>query len=726
MKWFSNLKISSKLMSSFLLLAVTAAAVGWVGLSGCLRMAEASSSMYADQLNPVADLGAANVSLMSARKSVWEAVIRPVAERRKIIGASDQLLQDCEKHLETFSHTKLTAAEAEALSSFRQAMQRYLAARARGVELLYEKKDEAAQQVFLTDARVAMEDVQRYLTALVDINLKAAEESAKRNEATAATARTTILSVLFFAVLAAIGMGLFLSRMIGGPVGKLAAAADRLALGDVNVTIENGNSDELGTLARSFRNMAGMLQERSAVASQIAAGDLTATVVSRSKDDALATAMQGMLDSLRRLIAEAERLTQAAVAGELKTRGNAAQFQGGYRDLVTGINRTLDAVIAPLEVTATYVSRISVGELPPLIADRYNGEFDTIKQNLNRLIESTREVSVAAERVAKGDLTVELRKRSEGDIMIQALQDMVAGLVRTVTDIRSVAGEVASGSGALSTATVQLSQGASEQSASAEEASASMEQMVSNIRQNAENAQQTEKLAVKSASDAKDGGKSVAEAVTAMKEIASRIFIIEEIARQTNMLALNAAIEAARAGEHGKGFAVVAAEVRKLAERSQRAAGEINQLSGSTVRLAERAGEMLTQLVPNIQKTAELVQEISAASAEQNQGAGQINTALQQLQSVIQQNATAAEEMAATSEELSSQADQMLQATNFFNLGGQQDRIPKGRTQEPLRKLERAVQHTPSRVHATVGSAGKPANGVGLKLGDNDEAFQKY
>ena len=196
-----------------------------------------------------------------------------------------------------------------------------------------------------------------------------------------------------------------------------------------------------------------------------------------------------------------------------------------------------------------------------------------------------------------------------------------------------------------------------------------MEQMVSNIKQNADNAQQTEKIAVKSAEDAKEGGRSVAEAVNAMKEIASRISIIEEIARQTNMLALNAAIEAARAGEHGKGFAVVAAEVRKLAERSQKAAGEINQLSASSVKVAEKAGEMLERLVPDIQKTAELVKEISAASNEQNTGAEQINTALQQLEKIIQQNASASEEMASTSEELSSQSEQLIGAIDFFQIG---------------------------------------------------------
>ncbi|WP_235264124.1 methyl-accepting chemotaxis protein, partial [Geoalkalibacter ferrihydriticus] len=206
------------------------------------------------------------------------------------------------------------------------------------------------------------------------------------------------------------------------------------------------------------------------------------------------------------------------------------------------------------------------------------------------------------------------------------------------------------------------------QAAAAEEASSSMEQMAANIRQNADNAMQTEKIAAKSAQDARQGGEAVGKTVTAMKQIADKISIVEEIARQTNLLALNAAIEAARAGEHGKGFAVVAAEVRKLAERSQTAAAEISDLSGSSVEIAEQAGKMLTQMVPDIQKTAELVQEIAAASKEQDAGAEQVNKAIQQLDQVIQQNASASEEMASTSEELSSQAEQLQQAIAYFKV----------------------------------------------------------
>ena len=279
-----------------------------------------------------------------------------------------------------------------------------------------------------------------------------------------------------------------------------------------------------------------------------------------------------------------------------------------------------------------------------------------------------------AEVIAAGDLTQTLDVQSKDEVgqLADALNGMVGKLKDVVENVKSASTNVSSGSQELSSSSEEMSQGATEQAAAAEEASSSMEQMSANIRQNADNAMQTEKIALQSAQNAKQGGEAVSKTVHAMKDIAEKISIIEEIARQTNLLALNAAIEAARAGEHGKGFAVVAAEVRKLAERSQNAAAEISDLSGSSVEIAEDAGKMLEKMVPDIQRTAELVQEIAAASKEQDAGADQVNKAIQQLDQVIQQNASASEEMASTAEELNSQAEQLQDIIGFFKIDGHQ------------------------------------------------------
>ena len=326
------------------------------------------------------------------------------------------------------------------------------------------------------------------------------------------------------------------------------------------------------------------------------------------------------------------RLVDAAHSGDFSTLDMGDSKDQASIELANNINNMLETTGSTIDTVVAVLEGLAQGDLSNTVEGDYQGVFKRLQNSVNTTSSKLSEV-------------------------IRVVKINSDGSANAALEVSSTASD--------------MGQGSSEQAASLEEISSSMEQMSANIRQSADNASQTEQIAQKAAEDAAESGASVGVAVNAMKDIAEKISIIEDIARQTNLLALNAAIEAARAGEHGKGFAVVASEVRKLAERSQQAAGEISELSTTTVSVAEIAGKKLNELVPNIQKTAELVQEISVAAREQDIGSGEINSALQQLDGVVQRSAASAEELASSAAELSGQAERQRDAMSFFKLSQQ-------------------------------------------------------
>ncbi len=579
----------------------------------------------------------------------------------------------------------------------------------------------AATELVFGELRAAQEIYFAAVEELVTFQTEIAREDGDHAVKGAHKAITMVIIAMLIALLISVIAGIWITKTITKPIGECIAAAESLSVGNTNVNLNATSKDETGLLMQSMKTMAqaikvliddakmlsqaaidGKLSTRADAAKhqgdyraivegvngtldavvgplnvaaeyvdRISKGDIPPKITDNYNGDfnEIKNNLNGCIEAVDLLVNDANALAMAAVDGKLSTRADASTHQGDFRMIVEGVNNTLDAVIGPLNVAAEYVDRISKGDIPPKITDNYNGDFNEIKNNLNVLIDANNQITESAKNISEGNLLIEIKPRSDSDELMKSLSAMLAKLTEVVADVKSAADNVAAGSVQLSASAQDLSQGATEQAASAEEVSSSIEEMSSNIQQNADNAQQTEKIAIRSSGDAKEGGKAVNETVLAMKEIAGKINIIEEIARQTNLLALNAAIEAARAGEHGKGFAVVASEVRKLAERSQTAAGEITKLATSSVEIAEKAGAMLNQILPDIQKTAELVQEISTASNEQNSGADQINSAIQQLDQVIQRTASASEEMAATSEELSSQAEQLQSSISFFRIG---------------------------------------------------------
>ncbi len=714
MKWFYNLKIGSKLIVSFLLLSAITAIVGFLGIFNMAKINEMLDILYQRETMGITFIKNADLRLMDfdrCEKDFLMATSEADREKfQKRMNDHEKAMQeDIAKARPLFvgKRGKELFGKVEKVWEEYKAINKQMIEMAKKEGLAKEKDSTTLSQVKGREKLHAVEAVFNELTQNKEDNCKKVYEE---SSALYAQSRLTMFVVVGVGVLIGLALGFFIARMISKPVQNLAAAADKLAAGDINVKIEADTKDEIGRLAQSF---------------------------------------DSMMKIIKNLLVETESLTKATLDGKLDSRGNAAEYQGAWSDLVNSINKLIDAFVGPINVSAEYIDRISKGDIPEKITDNYKGDFNEIKNNLNMLIEAMNEVTQVAAELAEGNLTIKVVERSGEDKLMQALAKMVSGLSEVVANIQTAARHVTAGSQEMSSSSQQLSQGATEQSASVEEVSSSMEQMAANIKQNSDNAQQTEKIALKAAEDAKEGGNAVMETVAAMKEIAGKISIIEEIARQTNLLALNAAIEAARAGEHGKGFAVVASEVRKLAERSQMAAGEINKLSASSVEVAEKAGEMLGRIVPDIQKTADLVQEINAASNEQRSGANQINKAIQQLDQVIQQNAAASEEMASISEELLSQAEQLQGTIAFFKIAdnggsllkqvfapGQKDEVhlpklanpaPRGKKPEKGKKLK-ALGHPddPSKNGEKVTGIALDLIGRSSKGDGEDHEFERY
>ncbi len=417
-------------------------------------------------------------------------------------------------------------------------------------------------------------------------------------------------------------------------INPLKVSADyiiRISRGDFPDKLTGEYKGDFNEIKDSLNTLIGNLQGAVEVAEKVADGDLSVRVNILSDKDNLGKSLDKMVMTIKDIVGDINNLTNSAMEGKLDVRGDAEKFGGDYARIVRGVNNTLDAVVHPLKMTASYIDNISKGFIPELITESYKGDFNKIKSNLNSMIEN---------------------------------------LTRFAIEVQNAAEHVASGSEEVSTSAGQMSLGASQQAANIEQIASSMEQMSTSVSQNADNSRETSSIALKAAQDAQEGGKAVRETVQAMKSISEKISIIEEIARQTNMLALNAAIEAARAGEHGKGFAVVASEVRNLAKHSQNAAKEINALSVSSVEIGERAGNLLEEIIPGIQKTSELVQEISAASSEQADGIAQVNQAIQQFDQIIQTSAASTEEMASSSQAFSVQAEQLRKTASFFKVSG--------------------------------------------------------
>ncbi len=559
----------------------------------------------------------------------------------------------------------------------------------------------AIQQAFIGDTKLAQQIANGETTAAA---VAAVNRRGARNSAAETAALNEMLALFMSTSQSYAGKGAgapdYLGVVVAGPDGEAFSASDErllgMALADKDYIqralggeIAYGQAEVRGITSEPFVPMAVPVKDtdgmaRGAVALLINLSyfsrlvendkigrtgyafvvDISGLVVCHPvKEDVLAVNVIGQLGMEQlavKMVSGASGVDRFVSQGVSRTAGYAPVRLVGWSVALTMPDSEYLGIVTGMRDTILLVGAVSF-----LIAALVNLLFAA---SISRpLVEG----AAFARRVADGDLSavLEVRRGDEVGRLLGALRDMVNRLRGVVTNVKSAADYVAQGSQQLSGGAQNLAHGATDQASMGEEVSSSMEEMGSTIRHNSDNAQQTERMALQAAKEIDEGGKAVSMTVAAMKEIADKISVVEEIAKQTNLLALNAAIEAARAGDSGRGFAVVASEVRKLAERSKSAAEEIGRLSSSSMRVADKAGGLLTHLIPDIRRTAELVQEIAAASGEQNTGAEQINKAVFQLDRVIQQNASTADEFASTAVEMAGQAEQLRQAMDFFTIG---------------------------------------------------------
>lgn len=640
MKWFYNMKISAKLITGFIIVAIIAGFIGAIGIVNINKINENDTILYENMTVPISHLAQFSELFQRQRVILRDIIMLPnAADRQKEV--ENIKGKDAEiKKLEDEYEKLITDDKERALfDTYKKAANSYLPQREKVIQLALAGNEAQAttelQSKITDDTAAAVQDA---ITNLTNKNVEAAKIQSSINDSTAQRSRTVMIMFIAAGVLLAILLGLFISKVISKPIKKLVDAADKLSNGDTDINLNISTKDEVGILAKAFEKV---------------------------------------IKALNNLISDSKMLTQAALEGKLSTRADAGKHQGDYRKIVEGVNNTLDAVIQPVMEALAVLDEMSKGNLSVNVMGDYMGDNAKLKNNLNDTINTLSsyitEISSVLTKIAGGDMDVSITADYRGDFVEikNSLNNIIQGLNETFSGINDAANQVAAASSQVSDGSQELSQGSTEQASSIEELTASIEEIAAQTKQNAVNASQANELATRAKENAVKGNGQMERMQVSMTEINESssntykiIKVIDDIAFQTNILALNAAVEAARAGQHGKGFAVVAEEVRNLAGKSANAAKEtaalieetINKVEAGT-KIANNTADALNSIVEEVNKAAVLVGEIAAASNEQATGVAQINKGIEQVSQVVQTNSATAEEAAAASEELSSQAE---------------------------------------------------------------------
>jgi methyl-accepting chemotaxis protein len=645
MTWFYNLKIASKLLIGFMLIAILAAVIGYVGITQTSILASADERMYSQITIPLTTIADLNRAFLNIRTNVRDLLLsRSAEESQKYQDNLKQLQSDIHGYMSDYEKSLITQDEKNAFKGFSDGVAEYFVDLTHYNQLLNANNKQGALEYMRGDFLVLAKATDAALIKLRELKVAAAKNTSEANTSLSKAATITLVSFIIFGVALAIGLGFWIASIVGKPLRNITAACNQLAIGNLDQTVEvKSTKDEVGMLAESIKEIINTQKELAGIAMHVAGGNLDLKITERSEKDILSKSMQKVLRSLTGLVEEVVILTTSAANGQMDKRGDAEKFEGGYREILKGINDTLNAVAAPIAEAIGVLEKVATRDITARITSNFKGDFARIKDATNKAVHN--------------------------------LDDALAQVATGSDQVASAADQISEGS-------QTLSQNSSEQASSLEEIASSIQELSSMTKQNVSNSEEAKKLSEIARNSTQNGVESMKRLSVAMEQIkassdstAKIIKTIDEIAFQTNLLALNAAVEAARAGDAGKGFAVVAEEVRNLAMRSAEAAKNTASMIEQSVRNVEGGVSINQEVLKNLEeisqqssKVTEVMAEISTASIQQNEGIDQINKAVEQLNQVTQATAANAEESASAAEELSGQASEMKSMVQEFKL----------------------------------------------------------